>query len=855
VSFLRPTITSLFSLRPVAAAALAAVLGLASPAHATVATGAMTAARMYHQASTLPDGRVLMTGGYALPGTAPYASAELYDPASGVFAPAAPMAQARVQHAAVTLMDGRVLVMGGSIQTSPSLVGTASAELYDPATNQWTPTGSMNTPRSRATARLLPSGKVFVMNSDNYSNTYFAEVYDPQTGVFTKTGNVVELTGDHGLVVLADGRVMRIGGYGSGGYARSAEIWDPATNLWTATGQMSEARMDMRPVLLSNGKVLVAGGSNTMSALSSAELYDPATGLFSAASPMPEALKVDTVTALPNGNLVLTGPYAKNLMHYQLASGAWNATGPKRGTARATTVSALTDGKLLLAGGAALNDATNYAALWDPACAPQKIALLAATQAAPGNGGAATWTVTAAPGCRFEAADVPAWLTLPGGGALQMSESGSMAVSLTAAANATGAARSATFMLGNNIATVTQAASPTCPSLPTLAPIYTQRYYAMAGTLTVSAAATCPWSITQLPSWVTATSSTSGTGNGSVNYMTSANNGAARSGNGLLEALGGNVSFTMTQEAVSPCVGGIQLTNSNGTFPASGGSGSISVASAPTCPWTVTVPSFVTLTSGATGTGNGSFTFSVAANNDIARSGSGVVNGNGAASSFNLSQAASACAGWSISPSVSNFAAGASSGSFSVSAAASCSWSLGALPSWMTATGTTGVGNGIISYTVAANTGAARSATASMTGSGPARVLTLNQATGAIPTCASTPIAHGAVLSGALQTTSCTSGARGAGYYTDRYTFNGVPGQQVSMLLTSGAFDTYMYLRNPAGTVIKSDDDGGGGLNSRIPASSGTFVLPAGSSGIYTIEVTSYGSYKTGAYSLSFTQQ
>ncbi len=104
-----------------------------------------------------------------------------------------------------------------------------------------------------------------------------------------------------------------------------------------------------------------------------------------------------------------------------------------------------------------------------------------------------------------------------------------------------------------------------------------------------------------------------------------------------------------------------------------------------------------------------------------------------------------------------------------------------------------------------------------------------------------------------LQSSACTGGARGAGYYTDRYTFNGAPGQQVSILLTAG-FDTYLYLRNPAGTVITSDDDGGGGYNSRIPAGSGMFTLPAGTSGVYTIEVTSYGTYKTGAYNLTLTQ-
>lgn len=92
---------------------------------------------MYHQSSEMLDGRVLFTGGYTRPGTAPYASAEIYDPASGTFTAVAPMQHARVQHAAVTLNDGRVLVMGGSIQVSPGLVGTNTAEIYDPSTGRF----------------------------------------------------------------------------------------------------------------------------------------------------------------------------------------------------------------------------------------------------------------------------------------------------------------------------------------------------------------------------------------------------------------------------------------------------------------------------------------------------------------------------------------------------------------------------------------------------------------------------------------------------------------------------------------------------------------------------------------------
>lgn len=841
------------ALRPLAAALFAVLTLAGAPSRATVATGAMAVPRMMHQASAMQDGRVLVSGGFAKPGTPAYASAEIYDPASGAFSPIAPMLTSRVYHAAVTLSDGRILAMGG--WSGSSLNPTNTAEIYDPVSGQWSATGNMNVARGRTSARLLNDGRVFVMNTDAYSGVAYAEVYDPQTGLFVKTGNMVGVTGWHGLVVLADGRLLKVGGYGpQDGYSNRAEIWDPATNQWSATGSMSEMRQDFRPVLLADGKVLVAGGRNQMS-LKSTEVYDPATGLFSAGAPMADYFESDSSTTLANGDLIFTGAYTKNLMHYESATGLWNVTGPKRASARETTVSRLPNGKLLLAGGAALNDATTYAALWSQACAMQKIALTSASQAVGGDGGLLSWTVTAAPGCEFETADLPAWLTPVTAAPMHMPEAGSMPVSFNAAPNMSGATRSATLLVGNNAATLTQAVSPTCPSMPTLGPISMHRSYSTQGSLTVSAAASCPWRISAVPAWVTLTSAANGQGNGSVTYTTIANTGPQRSGSGQIEALGATSTFTMSQEALPLCPTYATLTPSNLVMSASASSGSVSVSAPATCPWTVsTFPSWLTITGGS-GTGNGSFSYAAPANTGAARSGSGSVTGPGVSSSFNVSQAAPPCATWSVTPSSASFPAAGTTGSFAVTAASTCNWTLGTLPSWMsTSSATSGTGNGSISYAVAANTGTARSATATLTGSGPALTLSLNQASGVVVTCGATPISTGVPVNGLLQTSACTSGARGAGYYTDRYTFNGVPGQLVTILLTSPAFDTYLYLKNPGGSVIKSDDDGGGGYNSRIPASSGSFMLPAGTSGVYTIEVTSYGQYKTGTYSLSFTQ-
>jgi hypothetical protein len=111
--------------------------------------------------------------------------------------------------------------------------------------------------------------------------------------------------------------------------------------------------------------------------------------------------------------------------------------------------------------------------------------------------------------------------------------------------------------------------------------------------------------------------------------------------------------------------------------------------------------------------------------------------------------------------------------------------------------------------------------------------------------CTSSPISIGQTINNSLDTGDCQS----RGKLTDKYTFTGAAGQQIFISLTSSAFDAYLYLLSPSGSIIAEDDDGGGSTNARIPAGSGFISLPA--TGTYTIEVTSFSGSATGGYSLS----
>src|SRR5450432_2269941 len=75
-------------------------------------TGNMVTARLYHTSTLLPNGKVLVAGGFDSSGNY-LASAELYDPASGTWTPTGSLAGARDFHTATLLPNGKVLVAGG----------------------------------------------------------------------------------------------------------------------------------------------------------------------------------------------------------------------------------------------------------------------------------------------------------------------------------------------------------------------------------------------------------------------------------------------------------------------------------------------------------------------------------------------------------------------------------------------------------------------------------------------------------------------------------------------------------------------------------------------------------------------
>jgi N-acetylneuraminic acid mutarotase len=126
----------------------------------------MAVPRALHQATLLPDGRVLMSGGLGETSSPGPERAEVFDPATGTFGPAGDLHAGRSLHSAVLLTDGRVLVVGGVANPGDRAAVTLT-ELFDPATNAWTSGPTLQTAWPGATATLLGNGKVLVFGGEN----------------------------------------------------------------------------------------------------------------------------------------------------------------------------------------------------------------------------------------------------------------------------------------------------------------------------------------------------------------------------------------------------------------------------------------------------------------------------------------------------------------------------------------------------------------------------------------------------------------------------------------------------------------------------------------------------------------
>lgn len=304
----------------------------------------MQAPRAAHTATALPDGRILVVGGFSEEEESPNGN-EIYDPDKGSFVPFASLITPRHSHTATRLPDGKVLIAGGYGEGTATL---AAAELFDPATDTFVRTGPFAAARANHVAVLLRDGKVLIAGGEGPGWTFLssAERYDPATGKFSSTGSMSAARAGHVAVRLRDGRVLVVGGHngrrGNLTILASAEIFDPATGRFSRTGDMRVRRHKHDGVLLSDGQVLITGGSDERDDRGidqSTKLFNPKAGRFEAGPGMKIVrFKHSGSSVLLPGGLVLIAGGAPQAETYDSvnrifalvpASREWRAGSPR----------------------------------------------------------------------------------------------------------------------------------------------------------------------------------------------------------------------------------------------------------------------------------------------------------------------------------------------------------------------------------------------------------------------------------------------------------------------------------------------------------------------------------------------
>jgi hypothetical protein len=274
--------------------------------------GMMSAYRYWHALAVLPDGRVLAAGGAGSAG----ASADVLDPLTGTWTQTGALTRPRGNAAAATLADGRVLLVGGKDDAN---VGHLDAEIYDPATGTFAPTaGAPTVDCTDGTATRLLDGRVLTVCGKG------SDLFDPGTGTFTQVRNNGVFRDRHVALLLPSGKVLV-----AGGPTATSELYDPATGQFSATGSLPGWRVAPSASVLPDGTVVLAGGWNgsPSAIMVYADVYrwSEGTGVWTAGAPLVLGRQGADMELLPSLELLVVGGWTKDFW-----SNAWVAVTPPK---------------------------------------------------------------------------------------------------------------------------------------------------------------------------------------------------------------------------------------------------------------------------------------------------------------------------------------------------------------------------------------------------------------------------------------------------------------------------------------------------------------------------------------------
>ena len=415
---------------------------------------------------------------------------------------------------------------------------------------------------------------------------------------------------------------------------------------------------------------------------------------------------------------------------------------------------------------------------------------LAAPSTVDASGGTGIVTITTQPECGWDVSTTANWIT----GLSPTSGQGTGQVAFQVAPNQAASPREGDIVVNGDYVRVSQAV----PCRIQVGPA-SQNMNAGggAGIVNVTATSGCSWTAASDVNWISLTAPVTGNGNGTVTFNVAPNGGNGRTGTVMVA----DQTSTVTQAGVtspgptSACT--YTITPTSQSAAATGSVGAMaSISTGTGCAWTAgSNVAWIIVTSGSTGSGNGSVTFDVVANTGAARNGTLTIAGQ----TFSVTQAAASAptCTYTITPTSQNVGAAGSVGTVvTVSTATGCAWTAGSNVAWIIVTsGSSGSGNGSVTFDVAANTGAAQNGTLTIAG----QTFSVTQAAASAPTCtysiaptsqsvaggASTATVSVSTASGCMWTATSntswitiTSGASGTGSGTVQFDVQANPGKK-----------------------------------------------------------------------------
>jgi len=260
--------------------------------------------RSYHGAAVV-NGKIYLIGG-AGEDNKPFASVQVYDPATGKWAARANMPTLRGLFG-TGAVGGTIYAVGGTTMGRDKL---AVVEAYDTVTDTWTRKADMPTPRN-ALSTAVVDGKVYAIGGWGYDRPEggwesidptmtgqdfsSVEVYDPKTDTWATRADM-PTPRSHMTVSALGGKIYAIGGGARIVAGRSAEnrplleVYDTATNRWARAADLPTPRSVLSSSVV-DGRIYVMGGApspgptsspeellRTLRTLSVVEVYDPASG-------------------------------------------------------------------------------------------------------------------------------------------------------------------------------------------------------------------------------------------------------------------------------------------------------------------------------------------------------------------------------------------------------------------------------------------------------------------------------------------------------------------------------------------------------------------------------------------------